>query len=88
MRDICIETYEGKNRQINDYYATRAKELALCGYWPVCQSWAPNQWGPLYIFAVALVTIITFGIAGPWFVQMFVDRPGGVLTVTYLKNDD
>lgn len=83
---IQIKTYAGSNVQIADQFQTDADAMSADGFRIVSQSWARNQWGVLYIFCVAFVAIITCGIASPWAVQVFVDPPGGTLTVAYQKD--
>ena len=58
-----------------------AERLALDGYSPVTQSWAPGQWGcGAFLVALALCLVL-IGIVV--FIYMLIVKPDGTLTVTY-----
>jgi hypothetical protein len=81
LQQVLIKKYEGK--QENAYYDFKkdAEKLALQGYVPTTQNWAPGSWGCGSFILALILCFILIGIL--IFIYMLLVKPAGILSVTY-----
>jgi uncharacterized membrane protein len=82
--DSVVRVYRGK-QQADAVAAFRedAERLALRGYQPTSQSWAPGQWGAGAFLIAVLLMIVLIGFL--IFLYLLIVKPEGTLTVTYAR---
>ena len=81
---ILIRAYRGKQQaDALAAFEADALDLAVGGYHPVTQSWAPGQWGCGAFLVAILLCIVVVGLIV--FIYMLLVKPDGTLTVTYQR---
>lgn len=79
-----VRTYKGKQQaDATQAFQQDAAALAVQGYSPTSQSWAPGQWGCGAFIVALLLFLILIGIFVIFY--MLVVKPAGTLTVTYTR---
>jgi len=82
---IIVKTYTGREAEATMSFQADAALMAVRGYSPVFQSWAPGQWQFRALITVLLLSLLIVGI--PALVYMLIVTPDGALTVTYGSGD-
>jgi hypothetical protein len=82
VEQVAVKTYTGKEVEATMKFQADAAVMAVQGYSPVFQSWAPGQWQSRSFVTVLLLCFLIVGI--PALVYMLVVTPDGALTVTYV----
>jgi hypothetical protein len=78
---VVVKTYKGSESDANIMFHVDAASMAVKGYSPAAQSWAPGNYScGAFIFAL-LLCLIFIGILV--FIYMLIVKPAGTLTVTY-----
>jgi hypothetical protein len=78
---IIVKTYTGSQAEATMSFQADAAQMAIQGYFPVFQSWAPGQWRSAAFIAALLLCFLIVGI--PALIYMLIVTPNGALTVTY-----
>jgi hypothetical protein len=78
---IIVQTYTGSQAEATMSFQADAARMAVQGYFPVFQSWAPGRWRSGAFIAAVLLSFLIVGI--PALIYMLIVTPDGALTVTY-----
>ena len=81
MQQSLIRTYKGRQKKATEAFQADATKLAMQGYVPASQSWAPGAYGCGSFVVAILLCFIVIGIVV--FIYMLIVKPEGTLTVTY-----
>jgi hypothetical protein len=78
---IIVKTYTGNQETATQQFQTDALKLAIEGYYPTSQSWAPGAYGCGSFILALLLCLIFIGFL--IFIYMLLVKPDGTLSVTY-----
>lgn len=79
---VLVRNYKARSQeQAAARFRADAEDLAVLGYRPTSQSWAPGSWGCGSFLVALLLAVIIIGILV--FIYMLLVKPEGTLTVTY-----
>jgi hypothetical protein len=81
MPRVIVRTYKGSQDSAAQKFQRDAAGLAIQGYFPVTQSYAPGSWGCGAFAAATLLSLLLVGLFV--FLYMLLVKPPGTLTVTY-----
>ncbi len=80
-QQTIVKTYKGNQEQATSAFRTDAEKMAIKGYFPTSQVWAPGSYGCGSFVVALLLCFILIGLL--IFVYMLIVKPAGTLTVTY-----
>ncbi len=78
---VVVKTYKGRESKAAELFQEDAAKMALQGYIPTSQSWAPGAYGcGSFLFALLLCFVLIGFLV---FIYMLLVKPDGTLSVTY-----
>jgi hypothetical protein len=79
---VIVRSYRAKSQaEAAKLFQADAAQMAMAGYYPVSQSWAPGQWGCGAFLVALLLALVLIGFL--IFIYLLIVKPDGTLTVTY-----
>lgn len=81
MQQSIIKMYKGTQLRAIAAFQADASKMAVRGYYPTSQAWAPGEYGGGSFIGALLLCIILIGFL--IFIYMLIVKPAGTLTVTY-----
>ena len=83
MQQVVVKAYRGKQSVAFAAFERDSREMALQGYTPTSQAWAPGSYGCGAFLVALLLCVIIIGFLV--FIYMLLVKPPGTLSVTYTR---
>ena len=83
QQHVIVKTYKGNQEKATQLFQADAAKMAVQGYVPTTQSWAPGAYGCGSFIGALFLCFVIIGIL--IFIYMLLVKPEGTLSVTYQR---